>query len=51
MAKIKMSVSPQLISIIKHGQLSFMYVPFNNALYYIDEQPEIFLLLHHEYDF
>jgi len=43
MAKIKMSISPQLISITKHGQLSFMYV--NNALYYMDEQPEIFLLL------
>ena len=43
MAKIKMSISPQLISITKHGQLSFMHV--NNALYYMDEQPEIFLLL------
>jgi len=45
MAKIKMLVSPQLITIIKHSQLSFMYVLFNNALYYMDEQLEIFLLL------
>jgi len=34
MAKIKMSLCPQLISIIRHGQLSFMYVWSNNALYY-----------------
>jgi len=45
MAKIKMSKSPQLITIIKHGQLSFMYVWSNNALYYMDAQPETFLLL------